>query len=224
MGNKGPFIDFLVERYPDILKLIGEHIQITGIAVLLAILVGIPLGIFITRYQKASNLVLGIANIFQTIPSLAMFGLVLPFLGIGLTPSVFVLFLYALLPIIKNTYIGISNVEKSMIEAGKGMGMTNLQILGLVEIPLALPVIMGGIRISTVINIGTATIASLIGAGGLGDFIFKGIAMYNNNYVLAGAIPTALLALLMDALLGYIETMLQPKGLRIMKKAAAVIK
>lgn len=224
MGNKGPFIDFLAERYPDILELIVQHIQITGIAVLLAVIVGIPLGIMITRYQKASNLVLGIANIFQTIPSLAMFGLVLPFLGIGLTPSVFVLFLYALLPIIKNTYIGISNVEKSMIEAGKGMGMTNLQILGLVEIPLALPVIMGGIRISTVINIGTATIASLIGAGGLGDFIFKGIAMYNNNYVLAGAIPTALLALLMDALLGYVETMLQPKGLRIMKKAAAVIK
>ncbi len=218
MGNRGPFIDFIAQKYVDILRLISQHIQITGMAVLLAIFVGIPLGIFITRYQKSSNLVLGIANVFQTIPSLALFGLVIPFLGIGLKPTVFVLFLYALLPIIKNTYIGISNVEASTIEAGKGMGMTGLQILTMVEVPLALPVIMGGIRISTVINIGTATIAALIGAGGLGDYIFKGISMNNNNYILAGAIPTALLALLADAILGYVEKMLQPKGRRHLKR------
>lgn len=214
MGSRQPFFEFFIDRFDDILKLIGEHMQITGIAVLVAVIVGVPLGIMITRYKKAANLVLGIANVFQTLPSLALFGLVIPLLGVGMKPSVFVLFLYALLPIIKNTYIGINNVEPSAIEAGKGMGMTGYEILTMVELPLALPVIMGGIRISTVINIGTATIASLIGAGGLGDFIFKGIAMYNNNYILAGAIPTAILALLVDALLGYVEKLLTPKGLR----------
>lgn len=214
MGNKASFFEFLNERSGDIMKLIGEHLQITGIAVLLAVLVGVPIGILITRYLKAAKYVLGVANVFQTLPSLALFGLVIPILGIGLKPSIFVLFLYALLPIIKNTYIGITNVDPAAIEAGKGMGMKNHEILGLVEIPLALPVIMGGIRISTVINIGTATIASLIGAGGLGDFIFKGISMANTNYLLGGAIPTALLALLIDALLGSFEYHITPKGLR----------
>jgi osmoprotectant transport system permease protein len=212
--NRQSFLAFLTERWEDIFKLIGEHLQITGIAVLLAILVGVPVGIIITRYLKAAKYVLGVANVFQTLPSLALFGLIIPFLGIGLKPSIFVLFLYALLPIIKNTYIGIINVDPAAIEAGKGMGMKNHEILGLVEIPLALPVIMGGIRISTVINIGTATIASLIGAGGLGDFIFKGISMNNPNYLLGGAIPTAVLALLVDSLLGRVEYYLTPKGLR----------
>ncbi|NDL66634.1 ABC transporter permease [Anaerotalea alkaliphila] len=218
MNNKASFLEFIGGRYVEILELALQHIQITGIAVGFAILIGVPLGIMITRYRNTSNLVLGIANVFQTVPSLALFGLVIPFLGVGLTPSVFVLFLYALLPIIKNTYIGISNIDPSTIEAGKGMGMTGYQILTQVEVPLALPVIMGGIRISTVINIGTATIASLIGAGGLGDLIFKGISMYNNNLILAGAIPTALLALSMDAILGFVEMMLEPKGRRKMKK------
>lgn len=214
MGSRASLFEFLMERYPDILQLIGQHIEITGIAVLLAIAIGVPIGIFITRYRNVAGYVLATANVFQTLPSLALFGLVIPFLGVGLVPSVFVLFLYALLPIIKNTYIGIINVDPAAIEAGRGMGMKSYQILYMVEIPLALPVIMGGIRISTVINIGTATIASLIGAGGLGDFIFKGISMYNNNYLLAGAIPTALLALSADAILGYIEYHITPKGLR----------
>ncbi len=212
--NKVPFTQFIIERGPELGKLIVEHLQITGIAVLLAILIGVPLGIIITRYKKIARYVLGIANVFQTLPSLALFGLIIPILGVGLTPSVFVLFLYALLPIIKNTYIGISNVDTASIEAGKGMGMKNYEILYMVEIPLALPVIMGGIRISTVINIGTATIASLIGAGGLGDFIFKGISMANNNLLLAGAIPTALLALSVDAILGFVEYRITPIGLR----------
>lgn len=215
MGSNQPFYEFFIDRFDDILKLIGQHMQITGIAVLLAIVIGVPVGIFITRYQNASKYVLGTANVFQTLPSLALFGLVIPFLGIGMTPSIFVLFLYALLPIIKNTYIGINNVSASTIEAGRGMGMKSLQILTMVELPLALPVIMGGIRISTVINIGTATIASLIGAGGLGDFIFKGISMNNNNYILSGAIPTAVLALSVDAILGFVESLLTPKGLKI---------
>lgn len=214
MGSRQPFFQFLSDRYMDILNLAVQHLQITGIAVLLAVLIGVPLGIFITRYKRAARFVIGTANVFQTLPSLALFGLVIPFLGVGIKPSVFVLFLYALLPIVKNTFIGINNVDPSAIDAAKGMGMKNHEILFLVELPLALSVIMGGIRISTVINIGTTTIASLIGAGGLGDFIFKGISMYNNNYLLAGAIPTALLAIGIDALLGYVEHHITPKGIR----------
>lgn len=214
MGSRQPFFEFLTERYLDIFKLIGQHLQITLIAVLLAIIIGVPIGILITKYKKTAKYIIGIANIFQTLPSLALFGLVIPFLGVGLTPSIFVLFLYALLPIIKNTYIGITNLDPSIIEAGKGMGMKGYEILFIVEIPLALPVIMGGIRISTVINIGTATIAALIGAGGLGEMIFRGISTYNNNLILAGAIPTALLALTVDALLGFIEFLITPKGIK----------
>lgn len=212
--NKIGFFQFLQYRGPEIFKLTGEHMKITGVAVLLAILVGVPLGIYITKNKKVSNVILNTANIFQTLPSLALFGLIIPIMGIGFKPAIFVLFLYALLPIIKNTYIGINSIEPSIIEAGRGMGMTKTQILAMVEIPLALPIIMGGIRISTVINIGTATIAALIGAGGLGDFIFKGISMGNNNMILAGAIPTALLAISVDFILGIVENKLTPQGLK----------
>lgn len=213
LNSQTNFFEFLSYRADEIIRLLFEHIQITGFAVLLAILIGVPIGIFITRKEKCANIIIGIANIFQTLPSLALFGLIIPFLGIGITPSIFVLFLYALLPIIKNTYIGINSVDPSIIEAGKGMGMKSSQILRMVELPLALPMIMGGIRISTVINIGTATIASLIGAGGLGDLIFKGISMNDSYLTLAGAIPTSLLAIGADALLGMIENALVPKGI-----------
>ncbi len=212
--NNISFLQFLKYRGPEIFKLTGEHMRITGVAVFLAILVGVPLGIYITKNKKITHLVLNTANIFQTLPSLALFGLIIPIMGIGFKPAIFVLFLYALLPIIKNTCIGINSIEPSIIEAGRGMGMTKTQILKMVEIPLALPIIMGGIRISTVINIGTATIAALIGAGGLGDFIFKGISMGNNNLILAGAIPTALLAISVDFILGVIEKKLTPQGLK----------
>ena len=212
--NRIGFFQFLKYRGPEIFKLTGEHMKITGVAVILAILVGVPLGIYITKNKKVSNMVLNTANIFQTLPSLALFGLIIPIMGIGFKPAIFVLFLYALLPIIKNTYIGINSIEPSIIEAGRGMGMTKAQILTMVEIPLALPIIMGGIRISTVINIGTATIAALIGAGGLGDFIFKGISMGNNNMILGGAVPTALLAISVDFILGIVENKLTPQGLK----------
>lgn len=212
--NKISFLQFLKYRGPEIFKLTGEHMKITGVAVFLAILVGVPLGIYITKNKKVTNVILSTANIFQTLPSLALFGLIIPIMGIGFKPAIFVLFLYALLPIIKNTYIGINSIEPSIIEAGRGMGMTKTQILTMVEIPLALPIIMGGIRISTVINIGTATIAALIGAGGLGDLIFKGISMGNNHLILAGAIPTALLAISVDFILGIVEKKLTPQGLK----------
>jgi osmoprotectant transport system permease protein len=211
--NKMNFFQFISYRIGDVGKAALRHMEITGMAVLLAVIIGVPIGIYITKNRKISDTVINIANIFQTLPSLALFGLIIPILGIGVTPSVFVLFLYALLPIIKNTYIGVDSIDPAAIEAGKGMGMTMFQILYMVEIPLALPVIMGGIRISTVINIGTATIAALIGAGGLGDFIFKGISMNSNNMILTGAVPAALLALGVDFILGKIEKWLTPIGI-----------
>ncbi len=218
--NRMNFFEFLASRSDELIGLTIQHIQITGLAVILAIILGVPVGIWISKKRSVRGPVLGIANIFQTIPSLALFGLIIPLLGIGYTPSVFVLFLYALLPIIKNTFIGINSVDEAIIDAGRGMGMTSNQILTKIEIPLALPVIMGGIRISTVINIGTATIAALIGAGGLGEMIFKGISMANNNMVLAGAVPTALLAISIDKLMGLFETKLTPEGITSQKDAA----
>ncbi|MDR5658657.1 ABC transporter permease [Serpentinicella sp. ANB-PHB4] len=208
------FFEFFMNRSDQVIRLTLEHLQITGTAVFFAVLTGVPLGILITRYKSLSNPILGIANVFQTLPSLALFGLIIPIMGIGRIPAIFVLFLYALLPIIKNTYTGIKNVDESVIEAGIGMGMTRKQILTMVTLPLALSVIMAGIRIATVINIGTTTIAALIGAGGLGDLIFRGISMDNAYMILSGAIPAAVLALLVDWLLGIVEHYLTPKGLR----------
>lgn len=207
-------IQFMLSRSDEIFGALLQHMKITGIAVGIAVLIGVPIGIWIAKNRKIADLVLGVANIMQTIPSLALFGLIIPILGVGFTPSVFVLFLYALMPVIKNTYIGITTVDPAVIEAGRGMGMTRTQILRMIEVPLSLPMIMGGIRISTVINIGTATIAALIGAGGLGDFIFRGISMADNMMILTGAIPTALLALLVDALLNFVELRITPTGLR----------
>lgn len=211
---KAGFFEFFISRIDQIASLTLKHLQITGLAVLFAIIIGVPLGIFITRNKRTANIVLGIANIFQTLPSLALFGLIIPILGIGEVPAIFVLLLYALLPIIKNTYIGITNVDPSLIEAGRGMGMTKGEILRMVQIPSSISVIMGGVRIATVINIGTATIASLIGAGGLGDLIFRGISSGSNNMILSGALPATALALLVDWLLGRVEYWVTPKGLR----------
>ena len=212
-GNISLF-EFFIGRLPDVLTQTIIHLQITGTAVFIAILIGVPLGIVITRSRSLARIVLNGANVLQTIPSLAFFGLMIPLLGIGRPLAVFVLFLYALLPIIKNTYTGIKGVDDSLTEAGKGMGMTNMQLLTMVEVPLALPVMMAGIRIAAVINIGTATIAALIGAQGLGSFIFRGISMGNNNLILTGALPAALLALLVDFLLGRVELLLTPRGMR----------
>lgn len=199
---------YMINNFGEIIQKLIEHIQITLIAVLLAILVGVPLGIIVSRTKKVGEGILAVANIFQTIPSLALFGFIIPLPligGIGYRPAVVVLFLYALLPIIKNTYIGIKSVDDSIKESAKGVGMTPMQTLFMVSLPLAFPVIMGGIRVATVINIGTATIAALIGAGGLGDFIFRGISMSDNAIILAGAIPTTILALSVDFLLGLLE-------------------
>ncbi len=207
------FFNFFIERLPEVHSALIQHIKISGMAVALAIIVGVPTGIAITKSEKLSKVILSIAGIFQTIPSLALFGLIIPFLGIGIKPAIFVLFLYSLLPIITNTYIGIKNVDQSTIQAAVGMGMTNLQVLLKVKLPIAISVIMGGIRISAVANIGTATIAALIGAGGLGELIFRGISTSNNLLVLTGAIPTALLAFVVNYVLGVFEVCLTPTGM-----------
>ncbi|MBC2850057.1 ABC transporter permease subunit [Cetobacterium sp. 8H] len=207
------FIRYFIEKIPEVKIALLQHIEITGLAVSLAILIGVPLGIVIIKNEKLSKVVLAIAGIFQTIPSLALFGLIIPVLGIGITPAVFVLFLYSLLPIITNTYIGIKGVDASIIQAAVGMGMTNFQVLLKVKLPIAVAIIMGGIRISAVATIGTATIAALIGAGGLGELIFRGISTSNNNLVLTGAIPTALLAFVINYILGVFEKALTPTGM-----------
>ena len=207
-------LNYVLNNPDNIIRLLIEHLQITGTAIITAIVIGVPLGIIITRFKRLANPILAIANIFQTIPSIAFFGILIPFMGIGKKTAILVLFLYALLPIVKNTFTGINEVSPSMIDAGRGMGMTNFQILRMVELPQSLAVIMAGVRIATVINIGTTTIAAYIGAGGLGELIFIGIQLYRNEMILAGAIPAALLAVLADKLLGYVEFKLTPKGLK----------
>jgi len=199
------FFVYCYEKRWDIILAMLRHIEVSLIAVVLSILIAVPLGIIITRYKKMAHLVIGSANTGQTVPSLAILGMVIPILGIGLKPAVFALVLRGVLPIINNTYSGIANVNPSVIEAGRGMGMRNCQILRLVELPLSLPVIMAGIRTATVLSISVATLAALIGAGGLGDLIFQGIVMADRNLLLAGSIPTALLAITADLFLGWIE-------------------
>lgn len=207
------FINFFIKRSPEIGEAFMQHIKISGIAVLLAILIGVPLGICIVKSERLSKIVLSVVGLFQTVPSLAIFGLIIPLMGIGIVPAIFVLFLYSLLPIISNTYIGIRGVDESIIQAAIGMGMTNFQVLLKVKLPIAISVIMGGIKISAVANIGTTTIAALIGAGGLGELIFRGISTSNNNLVLSGAIPTAILAFLVSYVLGVFEKSLTPTGM-----------
>jgi osmoprotectant transport system permease protein len=178
------------------------------VATLLAAAVGIPLGILITRVPRLSKAVLGSANIVQTIPSLALFGFLLPAPWIGERAgriAILALALYALLPLIRNTYAGIQGVDPAVVEAGRAMGLTDRQLLFQVELPLASGVIVAGVRIATVVSIGLATIAAAIGAGGLGEFIFRGLAMVNNEVILAGAVPAALLALAADFMLGRLE-------------------
>jgi osmoprotectant transport system permease protein len=198
-----------LERYgSEILLHTGEHLILVAIAMLVAISIGIPLGILITRHPKFAGLILGVANALQTIPSLAIFGFLIsvPLLGgIGKVPAIVALTLYALLPIIRNTYIGINNVDPAIREAGKGMGMTDWQLLSQVEFPLAAGVILAGVRVATVISVGVATIGAAIGGGGLGVFIFRGISSVNNELILAGAIPAAAIALIADFALGWIE-------------------
>lgn len=206
-------IEYISGNWEQILSRTGEHVYLAFSAVALACVVGIPVGLLINRSKRLANIVINVANVLQTVPSLAMFALLIPLVGIRDKNAIFALFLYALLPIIKNTYIGIRNVDPSVIEAAKGMGMSRMQILFRVQTPLAIPVIMGGVRIATVTGIGVATIATLIGAGGLGTLIYQGIGMMNYPMMISGAIAAALLALLTDFILGLLEKKMTSKGI-----------
>ncbi|RIL71147.1 ABC transporter permease subunit [Staphylococcus devriesei] len=195
----------LSDRKGEVLRTIFEHIQISFIALFIAILIAVPLGIALTKTKKLSEIVMNIAAILQTIPSLALLGLMIPIFGIGRVPAVIALVVYALLPILRNTYTGIQEVDPSLIEAAKGIGMKPIRRLTKVELPIAMPVIMAGIRTAMVLIIGTATLAALIGAGGLGDLILLGIDRNNTSLILIGAIPAALLAIVFDLILRYVE-------------------
>lgn len=194
-------IQFMIQNSDKLVQQTIAHIGLTFVSLLIAVLIGLPLGIFISRKRKLSGPVLGFAGVLQTIPSIALLGFMIPLLGIGSLPAITALFLYALLPIIRNTYTGITEVSPIVVDAARGMGMSHKQIFLKVELPLAMPVILAGIRTATVINVGVATLAAYIAAGGLGEFIFGGIALNNTNMILAGAIPAALLAILFDFLL-----------------------
>jgi osmoprotectant transport system permease protein len=205
-------LEFLLSNRAEILTATLEHLWLVGWSMLIAAAIGLPLGIMITRWPSLSRPILGGANVVQTIPSLALFGFLLPLPWVGDRGdrlAITALAAYALLPIIRNTYTGILGVDPGVREAARGLGMTDRQILFQVELPLALGVILAGIRVATVLTVGVATIAAAIGAGGLGEFIFRGLAMVNNQLILAGAIPAALLALFADFALGQLERLLR---------------
>ncbi len=206
--------DFLIRNRVEVLQLTLEHLTLVAAAMAIAVLAGVPLGIALTRRPGLRRWVLGAANVMQTVPSLALFGFLIPVPvigGIGSRTAIVALTLYALLPIIRNTYVGIVGVDRAVVEAARGMGMTGRQMLWQVEIPLSMGVILAGIRVATVISVGVATIAAAIGAGGLGTYIFRGVAMVNNQVILAGAIPAAVLAVLADVILGWAERRLTPR-------------
>ena len=204
-------LNFLLTHEREVATLTGEHLWLVGVSMLLAIAIGMPLGILLTRKPALKTMIMGSTNVIQTIPSLALFGLLLPLPWLGVRVdrlAITALALYALLPIVRNTYVGIAGISGAVREAAVAMGLTSWQMLWHVELPLASPVILAGIRTATVITIGVATIAAAIGAGGLGEFIFRGIAMVDNSVILAGAIPAALMALVADLLIGGIEKLL----------------
>jgi osmoprotectant transport system permease protein len=204
---------YILQNHTQVAELTLEHLWLVGLSIVFAILIGLPLGIVIAHYPRFSKLVLASANIIQTIPSLALFGFLLPVPWLGERAdrlAILALTLYALLPIIRNTYTGIRGIDPAILEAGRGMGLTESQLLLQVELPLAVSVILSGIRVAAVISVGLATIAAAIGAGGLGEFIFRGLAMVDNRVILAGAIPAAILALAADLGIGWLEKRLRP--------------
>lgn len=206
------FWRFALEHQSEILSATLEHVQLVVIAMAFAILIGVPLGLFIVQRPALRTISLGIAGIFQTIPSLALFGFLIPipFIGgIGQRTAIVALTVYALLPILRNTCVGLAEIDPAVLESAEAMGMTQGQILFRVRFPLGLAVILAGVRTATIITIGVATIAAAIGAGGLGTFIFRGVALVNDALLLAGAIPAALLAILADFLLGQLERRLR---------------
>lgn len=223
MGNSMSVLEFIYKNSDRCLDLTLEHVWIVFFSVFIATIIAVPAGILITRNDRLAEKVINTANILMTVPSIALFGLMLPFLsifgyGLGKVPAIIALVLYSQLPIIRNTYTGIKNVPQSLIEAGRGIGMGSWTRLRQIEIPMAVPVIIAGLRNAAVMNIGIAAIAAYIGAGGLGVFIQQGIARVYDEMILAGALLVALLAILVDVFMALIERILTPKGLLVSRE------
>lgn len=208
-------ISFFTDNTADILLKTWEHLYISFIALLLGTLIAVPLGILLSKTKKIAKIVLTITSTLQTVPSLALLAIMIPFLGVGKIPAIIALCIYSLLPILNNTYTGMQSVNENVKAAGRAMGMTPFQSLRMIELPLAMPIIMSGIRLSAVYVISWATLASYIGAGGLGDFIFNGLNLFKLDLIVGGAIVVTILALFTDFLLSRIERVMIPKGLRI---------
>jgi osmoprotectant transport system permease protein len=223
------FVNTFITNKSIILTALWQHIYISLTALAISLLISIPLGIFLTRRKNIAGVAIGITGVFQTIPSIALFGFMLPFVGIGVKPTLIALVLYSLLPIVRNVYTGILEVNQSVVDAGRGMGMTNWQILWNIELPLALPVLMAGVRTAAVSTIGVTTIAAFIGAGGLGEIVFRGVALMRTELIIAGGLPAALLAVATEFLLKRLENKVTPnkqsnpqKSKRLKKKVERV--
>ena len=204
-------IDFLRENFSQLIVKIGEHLFISSLAIALGIVIAVPAGIAVTRSKKLSVILITIASILQTIPSLALLSMMVPIIGIGKLPAIIALFIYSLLPIIRNTMLGINGVNEFLVDAGKGMGMTPNEIMFKIKLPLSAPVIMSGIRLSAVYVVSWTAIASYIGAGGLGDFIFSGLNTFDTNLIFLGTICVTMIAICTDFLLGKLEKFVEPK-------------
>ncbi|MEG1002516.1 MAG: glycine betaine ABC transporter substrate-binding protein [Clostridium sp.] len=209
----GSFFQFVIEQKSQILDLLYQHITLTSTAIIIAILVGVPLGIIVSRVSFLRKPIVGFVNLIQAVPSMALLGLLIPLLGIGSTPAIFMVVIYSLLPIVKNTYTGLTSIDPVILESATGIGLTKNQTLFRIQLPLALPMIMAGVRISAVTAVGLMTLAAFIGAGGLGYLVFSGVQTVNNNMILAGAIPACILALIVDYIFGKIESAVTPSGL-----------
>ncbi|MGC7612396.1 ABC transporter permease [Staphylococcus epidermidis] len=206
---------FLQEYGSQLLSKAVEHFYISMFALLLAIVVAVPLGILLSKTQRTANVVLTVAGVLQTIPTLAVLAIMIPIFGVGKTPAIVALFIYVLLPILNNTVLGVKNIDKNVIQAGQSMGMTKFQLMKDVEMPLALPLIISGIRLSSVYVISWATLASYVGAGGLGDLVFNGLNLYQPSMIISAAIVVTLLALVIDFILSLVEKWVVPKGLKV---------
>lgn len=207
------FFDFLMDRYPQLIQLTVEHLQIMFISISVACFIGIPLGIILVANRKLKQMIMAIVNACQAVPSLAFLGFLIPLTGIGIKTTIILVVIYSVLPIVKNTCVGILNIDRDIIETAEGIGLTKMQILTKVQLPIALPVIMAGVRVATVWAVGTVTLAAYAGGKGLGFMIYSGISMMNINMILAGAIPACILAMVADWLIGLLEKWVTPEGI-----------
>ncbi|WP_279083301.1 ABC transporter permease [Lactobacillus apis] len=204
---------FIAQHGSELLEKTWQQIYISAISLFLGIIVAVPISVILLKFPKTAKVVIALASMLQTIPALALLAMMIPFFGVGRVPAIIALFLYSLMPIMRNTYVGLTDVNPDTIDSARGLGMTKMQLILKVDIPLAMPVIMSGIRLSAIYVIAWATLASYIGAGGLGDFIFNGLSLYQTDLIFGGTIPVIILALLADYLLGLLEKKLSPKGI-----------